>query len=192
MVVELTGDDARDGTRSRYNRRDDVAMQRQHAQETTMPRIFSPTAPRCWRNTMGRVPSPPLTKLGELRINATGQVLTTQALLAQARGCEIIVSDRQTPGETGVLRRVARRRRIRALRGRYPQRRRRRGQPTRRAGDTRDARLRGVGRRDGARIHRRSRPPRSGCVLEYRAGTEASAQMGRQLRARCWASSATA
>src|SRR6476469_7516661 len=40
-----------------------------------------------------------LAKLGELRINPTGQVLTTQALLAEARGCEIIVSDRQTPGE---------------------------------------------------------------------------------------------
>jgi len=40
-----------------------------------------------------------LAKLGELRINPTGQVLTTQALLAEARGCEIIVSDRRTPGE---------------------------------------------------------------------------------------------
>jgi D-3-phosphoglycerate dehydrogenase len=40
-----------------------------------------------------------LEKLGDLRIDPTGRVLTTQTLLAESRCCEMIVSDRQTPGE---------------------------------------------------------------------------------------------
>src|SRR5256714_7519587 len=37
-------------------------------------------------------------KLGEVRLNETGKVLDAKALAEAARGCEIIVSDRQTPG----------------------------------------------------------------------------------------------
>ncbi|MEI9804395.1 MAG: hypothetical protein WDN48_07935 [Pseudolabrys sp.] len=36
--------------------------------------------------------------LGEVRLNDTGKVLDAKALAQAARGCEIIVSDRQTPG----------------------------------------------------------------------------------------------
>ena len=39
-----------------------------------------------------------LRKLGDVRLNETGQALDTKALAQAARGCEIIVSDRQTPG----------------------------------------------------------------------------------------------
>jgi D-3-phosphoglycerate dehydrogenase len=39
-----------------------------------------------------------LRELGPVRLNETGQVLDAQALAKAAAGCEIIVSDRQTPG----------------------------------------------------------------------------------------------
>src|SRR5207237_9499058 len=37
-------------------------------------------------------------KLGEVRVNTSGKVLDAKALADAAKGCEIIVSDRQTPG----------------------------------------------------------------------------------------------
>jgi D-3-phosphoglycerate dehydrogenase len=37
-------------------------------------------------------------KLGEVRLNTSGKVLDAKALAEAATGCEIIVSDRQTPG----------------------------------------------------------------------------------------------
>jgi D-3-phosphoglycerate dehydrogenase len=39
-----------------------------------------------------------LRALGEVRLNATGAVLDARALAQAARGCDIVVSDRQTPG----------------------------------------------------------------------------------------------
>jgi len=39
-----------------------------------------------------------LRKLGEVRLNETDKVLDAKALAKAAKGCEIIVSDRQTPG----------------------------------------------------------------------------------------------
>lgn len=39
-----------------------------------------------------------LQKLGDVRVNDTGRVLDAEALAQAARGCEIIVSDRQTAG----------------------------------------------------------------------------------------------
>jgi D-3-phosphoglycerate dehydrogenase len=39
-------------------------------------------------------------KLGEVRLNTSGKVLDAKALAEAAKGCEIIVSDRQTPGLT--------------------------------------------------------------------------------------------
>src|SRR5438552_11957497 len=40
----------------------------------------------------------------EVRINPTGHVLDADALAQTARGCEIIVSDRQTPGPAALFR----------------------------------------------------------------------------------------
>ena len=39
-----------------------------------------------------------LRKLGDVRLNDTGQVLHAKALAQAAQGCEIIISDRQTAG----------------------------------------------------------------------------------------------
>ena len=39
-----------------------------------------------------------LRKLGDVRLNDTGKVLDAKALIAAARGCQIVVSDRQTSG----------------------------------------------------------------------------------------------
>ena len=39
-----------------------------------------------------------LRALGDVRLNETGRVLDARALVQAARGCEIVVSDRQTPG----------------------------------------------------------------------------------------------
>ena len=39
-----------------------------------------------------------LRALGEVRLNETGKVLDAKGLAQAAKGCEIIVSDRQTPG----------------------------------------------------------------------------------------------
>ncbi len=147
------------------------------------PASSSPTALTCWRTTTVPAPSRHWRKLGELRINPTGQVLTTQALVggrARLRDHRLRPPD---AGRGGVFRPVARPRRLPALRRRHPQHRRRRGERARRPGDARDARVHCVGRRDGARIHRRPgapchRPPRSTIAP---AG-EAAARMGRQLK----------
>ncbi|MGH8714014.1 MAG: NAD(P)-dependent oxidoreductase [Casimicrobiaceae bacterium] len=64
-----------------------------------MARIFLTHSPDMLANYYGPRAVAALAKLGELRINPTGEVLTTAALVAASRGCEIIVSDRQTPGE---------------------------------------------------------------------------------------------
>ena len=64
-----------------------------------MTRIFLTHTPDMLANYYGPRAVAALEKLGEVRINRTGQVLTARALAEAARGCEIIVSDRQTPGE---------------------------------------------------------------------------------------------
>ena len=64
-----------------------------------MARIFLTHNPDVLAKYYGSRAVAALEKLGDLRINPTGQTLTTQVLIAEARGCEIIVSDRQTPGE---------------------------------------------------------------------------------------------
>src|SRR5262245_41886425 len=63
-----------------------------------MPRIFLTHVPDMLRNYYGERAVAALRQLGEVRINDTGRVLDADALAAAARGCEIIVSDRQTPG----------------------------------------------------------------------------------------------
>ena len=64
-----------------------------------MARIFLTHVPDMLANYYGPRAVAALEKLGEVRINRTGRVLTAETLAEAARGCEIVVSDRQTPGE---------------------------------------------------------------------------------------------
>jgi len=63
-----------------------------------MVRILLPHTPDMLANYYGERALAELRKLGEVRLNETGRVLDAQALAQAARGCEIIVSDRKTPG----------------------------------------------------------------------------------------------
>ena len=63
-----------------------------------MARIFLTHVPDMLENYYGPRALAEMRKLGEVRTNTTGKVLDAQALAEAARGCEIIVSDRQTPG----------------------------------------------------------------------------------------------
>ena len=45
-----------------------------------------------------------LAELGELRVNDTGGPLTTEQLIAEAEGCQVIVSFRQTEAPAAVFR----------------------------------------------------------------------------------------
>src|SRR3954464_14823288 len=60
-------------------------------------RIFLTHVPGMLENYYGPRALAEMRKLGEVRTNATGQVLDAKALAEAAKGCEIIVSDRQTP-----------------------------------------------------------------------------------------------
>lgn len=64
-----------------------------------MARIFLTHTPEMLANYYGPRALAALKELGEVVVNSTGTILTTDALIAVARGCDIIVSDRQTPGE---------------------------------------------------------------------------------------------
>lgn len=63
-----------------------------------MARIFLTHTPDMLRNYFGERALAALRALGEVRINPTDQVLDADALVAAARSCDIVVSDRQTPG----------------------------------------------------------------------------------------------
>ncbi|HMK79262.1 MAG TPA: NAD(P)-dependent oxidoreductase [Xanthobacteraceae bacterium] len=63
-----------------------------------MARIFLTHVPDMLENYYGPRALAAMRKLGEVRTNTTGKVLDAQALAEAAKGCEIIVSDRQTPG----------------------------------------------------------------------------------------------
>ncbi len=63
-----------------------------------MARIFLTHIPDMLKNYYGERALAALRKHGEVRVNETGKVLDAKALAEAARGCEIIVSDRQTPG----------------------------------------------------------------------------------------------
>lgn len=65
----------------------------------SMATIFLTHTPDMLANYYGPRAVAALEKLGQVRINPTGKVLGADALAGAARGCEIIVSDRQTPGE---------------------------------------------------------------------------------------------
>ena len=64
-----------------------------------MARIFLTHSQDMLKNYYGERAVAALRKLGDVMINPTGEVLTTKTLIEAARGCEIVVSDRQTVGE---------------------------------------------------------------------------------------------
>ena len=61
-------------------------------------RIFLTHVPDMLENYYGPRALAEMRKLGEVRTNTSGKVLDAKALAEAAKGCEIIVSDRQTPG----------------------------------------------------------------------------------------------
>ena len=63
-----------------------------------MARIFLTHIPDTLANYYGERALAELRKLGEVRANQTDKVLDASALIEAARGCEIVISDRQTPG----------------------------------------------------------------------------------------------
>jgi D-3-phosphoglycerate dehydrogenase len=63
-----------------------------------MARILLTHTPDMLANYYGEHALAGLRELGEVRINPDGKVLDAAALVQAARGCEIVVSDRQTPG----------------------------------------------------------------------------------------------
>src|SRR5438270_11518395 len=60
-------------------------------------RIFLTHVPDMLENYYGPRALAEMRKLGEVRLNETGKVLDARALAEAAKGCQIIVSDRQTP-----------------------------------------------------------------------------------------------
>jgi D-3-phosphoglycerate dehydrogenase len=63
-----------------------------------MPRIFLTHVPDMLENYYGPRALAAMRRHGEVRLNTTGKVLDATALAEAAKGCEIVVSDRQTPG----------------------------------------------------------------------------------------------
>lgn len=66
-----------------------------------MARVFLTHMPEMLENYYGSVALAELEAMAEVRLNPTSAVLDADALLENAAGCEIIVSDRQTPGPAG-------------------------------------------------------------------------------------------
>jgi D-3-phosphoglycerate dehydrogenase / 2-oxoglutarate reductase len=61
-------------------------------------RIFLTHVPDMLENYYGPRALAEMRTLGEVRLNTAGKVLDAKALAEAAKGCEIVVSDRQTPG----------------------------------------------------------------------------------------------
>jgi D-3-phosphoglycerate dehydrogenase / 2-oxoglutarate reductase len=61
-------------------------------------RIFLTHVPDMLENYYGPRALAEMRKLGEVRTNTSGRVLDAKELAQAAKGCEIVVSDRQTPG----------------------------------------------------------------------------------------------
>jgi D-3-phosphoglycerate dehydrogenase len=72
-----------------------------------MARIFLTHTPDMLANYYGEHALAGLKKLGEVRTHQGGEVLDALALASAARGCEIIVSDRQTPGPAAFFRKAS-------------------------------------------------------------------------------------
>src|SRR6266705_1613279 len=68
-----------------------------------MPRVFLTHIPDMLRNYYGDRAVAALRRHAEVRINPGDHVLDADALAEAARGCEIIVSDRQTPGPAALF-----------------------------------------------------------------------------------------
>src|SRR5215470_7175593 len=68
-----------------------------------MAKIFLTHPPEALANYYGDRAVAGLKALGEVRFNAAGRELSTPELIAAARGCEVIVSYRQTPGEAALF-----------------------------------------------------------------------------------------
>ncbi len=66
-------------------------------------RIFLTHSPEMRANYYGERALAALREVAEVRLNPLGRVLTTADVIAEAKGCEIIISDRQTPGEAAVF-----------------------------------------------------------------------------------------
>ena len=114
-------------------------------------RIFLTHVPDMLENYYGPRALAEMRKLGEVRTNTSGKVLDAKALAEAAKGCEIIVSDRQTPGPARVFPARAGLLRVPPCRGRYPQYRRGCRKRAGHSGHARDARLHGLGLRNGDR-----------------------------------------
>jgi len=65
-----------------------------------MARIFLTHPPEALANYYGERALEGLRRVGEVRLNTAGRELSTRELIDAARGCELIVSYRQTPGES--------------------------------------------------------------------------------------------
>jgi D-3-phosphoglycerate dehydrogenase len=63
-----------------------------------MRKVFLTHSPEMLRSYYGERAVAALREVAEVAINPTGQVLDADALTRHAQGCEIVVSDRQTPG----------------------------------------------------------------------------------------------
>src|ERR1041384_5685649 len=63
-----------------------------------MARILLTHVPDMLENYYGPRALAAMRKLGEVRLNETGTVMDAKTLAEVAKGCDIIVSDRQTPG----------------------------------------------------------------------------------------------
>lgn len=63
-----------------------------------MARILLTHIPDMLANYYGERALAELRKLGEVRLNETGKVLDADALAKAARGCDFVITDRQTPG----------------------------------------------------------------------------------------------
>jgi len=68
-----------------------------------MPTIFLTHADEMRRNYYGDEATAALQALGTLCLNATGVPLSTEQVIEQAAGCEVIVSDRQTAGPAAIF-----------------------------------------------------------------------------------------
>ena len=69
-----------------------------------MAAIFLTHPPEALKNYYGDKALAGLKALGEVRLNTAGRELSTSELIEAARGCELIVSYRQTPGEAELFR----------------------------------------------------------------------------------------
>ena len=69
-----------------------------------MARIFLTHPPEALKNFYGDKALAGIKALGEVRFNEAERELSTKELIEAARGCEIIVSYRQTPGEAELFR----------------------------------------------------------------------------------------